>query len=262
MMSGAELGAAVAMEALKLRRARITWVLLLVYALAPLMLGLMMAVLLHPELGRRLGLLTVKAQLTVPATDWSAYLTLSGELFAGGMIVLAIVEAFVFGREYAEGTAKDMLTLPVGRGTLVAAKLVVSAAWFLAMAAVVYALALAVGFAIGLPGLRPGLLASHAGHVALVVLEAFLAGAAAAFLAVASRGYLAPVGISVLLLLVGDLFAHTGWGAWVPWSIVLASAAAGPGAAGPGPESLAVLVGFFLAMAMLAWLWMARSDTA
>ncbi len=38
-------------EFLKLRRTRITWVLGLVYAIAPLMMGLMMVVLKNPELG-------------------------------------------------------------------------------------------------------------------------------------------------------------------------------------------------------------------
>lgn len=254
-------GAALVTEALKLRRARITWAVLAVYAFAPLMLGLMMSVLMHPELGRRLGLLTVKAQLTVPAADWSTYLTLTGELFAGGLIVLAVIEAYVFGREYVEGTAKDMLTLPVARGTLIAAKLAVSAGWFLVVAAVVYAEAVAVGMAIGLPGLRPGLLAASAGHVASLLVEVFLAGAGAAVLAVASRGYLAPVGIGVLLLLIGDLFAHTGWGAWIPWSIVLADAASGPFGTAPPVGSFAVLIGFFLLMAGATWAWMRHADT-
>lgn len=256
------LGAALTTEALKLRRARITWVLPLVYAFAPLMLGLMMSVLMHPELGRRLGLLTVKAQLTVPATNWSTYLMLTGELFAGGLIVLSVIEAFVFGREYVEGTAKTMLTLPVARTTLIAAKLTVSAAWFLVVAGAVYAEALVVGLAIGLPGLRPGLLAASAGHVGLLLVEVFLAGGGAALLAVASRGYLAPVGIGVLLLLIGDLFAQTGWGSWIPWAIVFVDAASGPFGKAVGIGSFAVLVGYFMLMASAAWVWMDRSDTA
>ena len=145
-------------ELLKLRRARITWIVTAVYAFAPLMLGLMMTVLMRPALGRRMGLLTAKAELTIGAANWPTYLTLTAALFAGGLIVLAVVEAFVFGREYAEGTAKNLLTLPVDRATLVAAKFAVSAVWFVAMAAVVYAVALAVGFAIGLPGFQGALL--------------------------------------------------------------------------------------------------------
>ncbi len=248
-------------ELLKLKRSRITWVLALVYCFAPLMMGLMMGVLKNPELGRRMGLITAKAQMTVGTADWPTYLMLTAFLFAGGMIVLAIVDAFVFGREYAEGTAKNMLTLPVGRGTFVAAKLLVSALWFLCMAAVVYAEALLVGFLLGLPGFAAELLAANGLLVARLVAQVLLVSSATAWMAVAGRGYLAPVGFAILLFLVGDLFAHTGWGPWIPWSIVLLTAGAGGAEAPvPGPLSTAVLVGFFFAGAAATWLTMDRSD--
>jgi len=247
-------------ELLKLKRARITWIVTAVYAFAPLMLGLMMTVLMRPALGRRMGLLTAKAELTIGAANWPTYLTLTAALFAGGLIVLAVVEAFVFGREYAEGTAKNLLTLPVDRATLVAAKFAVSAVWFVAMAAVVYAVALAVGFAIGLPGFQGALLVGSVRTVATLVLQVLLAGAAGAWLAIVGRGYLAPIGVTVLLLLIGDLFSHTGWGPWVPWSIVLLSAGTAPGSAPVGAGSIAILVIFFLAVAIASYLAMDRSD--
>ena len=247
-------------ELLKLKRARITWIVAAVYLFAPLMLGLMMVVLMHPDVGRSMGLLTAKAQLTIGVANWTTYLTTIAALIAGGLIVLAVVEAFVFGREYAEATAKNLLTLPVGRATLVAAKLAVSAVWFVAMAAVVYAVALAIGFAIGLPGYQGALLASSAGTVAMLVLQVLLAGAAGAWLAVVGRGYLAPIGVTVLLLLIGNLFAHTGWGPWIPWSIVLMTAGTVPGGAPIGAASMAILVIFFVVAAFATYLAMDRSD--
>ncbi|MEJ2291893.1 MAG: ABC transporter permease [Deinococcales bacterium] len=255
-----KLGTAVLTELLKLRRARVVWILAAAYALAPLMVGLMMSVLLHPALGHRLGLLTLKAQLTVPAANWATYLGLVATLSAGGLVVLAVAQAFVFGREYAEGTAKDMLALPVPRVTFLTAKLAVSALWFVATAAAVYAEALVVGAVLGLPGYAPGLLAATSVRVAATVAEVVLAGSVAALLAVAGRGYLAPIGVSILLLLIGDLFAHSGWGPWLPWSMVLLTAGAAPGAAVPGPASLAVLAVFFLATAAATWWAMSRTD--
>lgn len=251
---------AVSSEFLKLRRAPIVWLLAGAFALAPLMVGLMMSVLLHPGFGRRLGLMTAKAQLTIPAATWPIYLTLIATVFAGGVIVLAVVQAYVFGREYAERTVGPLLSLPVSRVTLLSAKLTVSAVWFVAMAAAVYAEAWLVGIGIGLPGYAPGLLAVSAARVGLVVLEVLLAGSVAAWLAVVSRGYLAPVGVSVLLLLIGDLFAHSGWAGYIPWSIVFTTAGAARGATAPAPASIAVLVAFFLAAAGATWLAMDRSD--
>ena len=248
-------------EFLKLKRTRIPWVLALVYCLAPLMMSLMMVVLKNPELGRRMGLVAAKAQLTIGAADWPTYLQITGFLFAGGIIVMGIVQAFVFGREYAEGTAKNLLTLPVGRAVLVAAKLVVSAVWFLCMAALVYAEALALGRLIGLPGFSATLLTASLRQAILLAVQVLLLSAVPAWIAVAARGYLAPLGFSILLFLVGDLFAHTGWGPWVPWSILLLSAGAGGADAPvPGAGSMLVLIGVFAGGFAATYLHLERVD--
>lgn len=248
-------------EFLKLKRTRIPWVLTLVYCLAPLMMSLMMVVLKNPELGRRMGLVAVKAQLTVGVADWPTYLQLTGFLFAGGIIVMGVVQAFLFGREYAEGTAKNLLTLPVGRATIVAAKLVVSAVWFLGMAVLLCAEALALGLLIDLPGFSVELLAAGLRRVIRLAMQVLLLATVPAWMAVAARGYLAPLGFSILLLLLGDLFAHTGWGPWIPWSILLLCAGAGgDGAPVPGAGSLLVLIGVFAAGFLATWLHLDRVD--
>jgi ABC-2 type transport system permease protein len=248
-------------EFLKLKRSRIPWVLTLAYCLAPLMMGLMMVVLKNPELGRRLGLVAAKAQLTVGAADWPTFLQLTGFLFAGGILVLGVVQAFVFGREYAEGTAKNLLALPVGRTAIVAAKLVVSAVWFLGMAVLLYVETLALGLLIDLPGFSTALLAASLRRAVRLVLEVLLLSSVPAWIAVAARGYLAPLGFSILLLMVGDLFAHTGWGPWVPWSIPLLSAGAGGADAPvPGMRSLLVLIGVFAVGFAATYLHLDRVD--
>ena len=67
-----------------------------------------------------------------------------------------------------------------------------------------------------------------------------------AWVAVETRGYFAPLGFSIFTLVLGNVFGHTGWGPWVPWTIVgLYSGAAGPGAT-LGWGSVAVMAGTFL----------------
>ena len=252
---------ALSTEFLKLRRTRIPWVLGLIYGIAPLMLGLMMLVLKDPELGRRMGLITAKAEMTIGTADWPTYLTIVGFLFFGGIIVQAVAQAFVFGREFVEGTAKNMLTLPLGRGAFVAAKLTLSAVWFLSMAACVYAEAIAVGMLIGLPGLTKELLVASLALAVRLAVQVVLLSSVPAWIAVVTRGYLAPLGLSILLLLVGDLFAHTGWGPWVPWSIPMLSAGvAGSGGPALGAGSAVVLAVTFVAGALATWATLDRVD--
>jgi ABC-2 type transport system permease protein len=248
-------------ELLKLRRTHVLLVLALVYAAGPLMLALMMVMLKYPDLGRRMGLIAAKAQLTVGYADWPTYLSITLFLFVAGMIVVSIAQAFLFGREYAEGTAKNMLTLPVGRFAFVAAKMTVTALWFLCVGAAVYAESIGLGWLLRLPGWDVELLSRHAARTVQIVFEVLLLSSVPSWITVTTRGYIAPLGLSVLLLLIGDLFAHTGWGPWVPWSILLLSAgAAGPEAPLPGVASMVVLVAVFVAGSVGTWLTLDRTD--
>lgn len=65
------------------------------------------------------------------------------------MILIAFIAAYVFGREYADSTAKSMLTLPVGRHWFVLAKLLIILVWWVALVVLVLAEAFLIGIALG-----------------------------------------------------------------------------------------------------------------
>jgi ABC-2 type transport system permease protein len=221
-------------ELIKLRRSKVTWLSFLIYALMVLMAGFFLWIMKNPGLAESLGLLGRKADLTVGGrtADWSTFLGLVLEMDGmGGMIFLAFMVAFVFGREYADGTAKNMLTLPIPRGLFVLAKLVVTAAWFALLSAWLLPLALAVGKALGLASFDPLLLGRIAGELFVASLMAFCLCPLVAWIATATRGYFAPLGYAISTLVLASVFAHTGWGPWVPWSIV----GLYTGATGSGP---------------------------
>ena len=249
-------------EFLKLRRTRITWILGLLYCFGPFALSFFMIILKNPDLARSMGLVATKAQLTVGTADWPTYLSVTAVLFAVGTIVIGVIEAFIFGREYAEGTAKNMLTLPLGRSTFVAAKLVVSAVWYVCIVVVVYAVALLLGFLVGLSGLDAALLRGNVLLCLRLVFQTLLLSSVSAWIAVAGRGYLAAVGFTVFLsMAIGQVFLHTGWAQWVPWSIVFLTAGAGePGALAPGVGSEAVLLGVFVLGCIGTYLSLDRTD--
>ena len=120
-----------ATEFLKLRRSLVTWLTWLAISIMPLVGGLFMWVLLEPDRASRLGLLGQKAQLAAFTADWSSFLGLLLQITGvGGMILVAVIAAYVFGREYSQGTAKNLLGLPIGRHWFAVAKLVVVLVWF------------------------------------------------------------------------------------------------------------------------------------
>ncbi|MBN2350938.1 MAG: ABC transporter permease [Spirochaetales bacterium] len=249
-------------EFLKMRRTKITWIIGLAFCFAPVGIGFFMLIIMNPDLARHMGLLTTKAQLTIPAADWATYLKFTAIILGAGSFVLGIMEAFVFGREYMQGTAKNMLTLPVGRGAFTAAKLLVVSVWYTAVIAFVYFVAIVFGFTIGLPGWSPSLLPENIGLVMQLLVQTLLLGSVPAWMAILGRGILAPIGFTLFAALgLGQLFSHTGWGVWCPWSIPLLTAQAGAqDAPVPGFGSWIVLIFVFAAGVCAAWITLDKMD--
>ena len=208
-------------ELRKLRRTIAPWITLGSLMTGPLFLALFMWIIKDPDRAAQFGLLGTKANLSGIEATWASYasfLTLIVGL--GGTLLLAFVAAHVFGREYSEGTAKVMLTLPVPRPVFVVAKLLVVALWWLLIVLVVFVEAVVVGWALGLGGITPPAIGSLLGNLLLVAGISYLPAPMVALVTVWSRGYLAPVGFALGMLLLGNVIGHTGWAAWFPWSIV------------------------------------------
>jgi ABC-type transport system involved in multi-copper enzyme maturation permease subunit len=210
-----------ASEVVKLRRTIAPWVTLGSLMTGPLFLALFMWIIKDPDRAAQFGLLGTKANVSGIEANWGSYasfLTLIVGL--GGTLLLAFVAAYLFGREYSDGTAKVMLTLPVPRPVFVVAKLMVAAVWWLLIVVVVYVEAVAVGLGLGLPGMTLAAAGALLGNLLLVAGISYLLAPVVALVTVWSRGYLAPVGFALGMLLLGNVVGHTGWASWFPWSIV------------------------------------------
>src|SRR5215813_5383028 len=148
----AELSAALWAETLKARRARMPLLTLAGFSLAPLTGALFMKILLDPTLAARFGALTTKAQFSAARGDWPTYFGLLAQAMAvGGAIIFSLVVIWLFGREYSDHTAKDLLALPTPRATIVTAKLLLAALWCAVLTLWIYLLGLALGALLGLP---------------------------------------------------------------------------------------------------------------
>jgi ABC-type transport system involved in multi-copper enzyme maturation permease subunit len=175
----------------------------------------------EPGRAAQLGLLGTKADLSGLEATWPSYFSMLTLLVGiGGMLLLAFIVAYVFGREYAEGTAKNLLALPVGRQTFVVAKFVVTAAWWVALVAAVVIESLALGLALGLPDFSAGLAISAVRNALLAAGLAYLLAPIVAWITTVGRGYMAPIAFAVAMLALGNIMTKTGWAIWFPWSIV------------------------------------------
>ena len=156
-------------------------------------------------------------------TDWGAFMRGGPQLMASwyGILLFGMAAAYLFGREYGEGTAKEMLTLPLRREYFFVAKMIVLAAWVLGLA--LLSLAAQAGYAavLGLDGFS---WAEAARCVTISLKVALLTYATlpwVALLAMVGRGYLAPMVYSALAAFFGVALAEAGWSRWFPWSMSL-----------------------------------------
>jgi ABC-2 type transport system permease protein len=101
-------------EFMKLRRSKVTWATLAGLSMGPLGIALFMWIVREPGRAAQLGLLGTKASLAGLEATWPAYFEMLALIVGiGGLLLLAFIVAYVFGREYDHATAKNMLALPV-----------------------------------------------------------------------------------------------------------------------------------------------------
>lgn len=249
-------------ETLKLYRSRVPLFSALGFSLAPLMGGLFMIILKDPERARAMGLISTKAQVLAGVANWPTYFSILAQAVAvGGAILFAIVTAWVFGREFSDRTAKDLLALPTSREAIVAAKFLVIAGWSSILSLHVFLLGLIVGALVAIPGWSAELFRSASvdilGAAALTMsLLPFVA-----LFASTGRGYLPPIGWTILTVALAQIAAITGWGDWFPWSVpALFSGAAGPRADFIGPHSYVIVILASLGGLAVTFYWWRNAD--
>jgi ABC-2 type transport system permease protein len=207
-------------ELLKARRSKMPVLTAAGFLLAPLAGGFFMVILKDPDLARRVGLISAKAQLLAGTADWPTYLELLAQATAiGGLILFSLIGSWVFGREYVDGTAKDLLALPTPRSAIVAAKFVAIVLWSLALTAIMMVAGLGIGLLVVLPQGSTLLLFQGGVTVTITAVLTIASVTPIIFFASAGHGYLPPVGAAILALFLTQVIAIAGWGEYFPWSI-------------------------------------------
>jgi ABC-2 type transport system permease protein len=175
----------------------------------------------NPELSRRLGLVSAKANLVAySATDWPSYLVLFAEIIsAGGFFFFILAISWVFGREFADGTLKDMLAVPVQRATILLAKFIVVAIWSAAIAIIILIFGLVIGAIIQLPGGSLGVILHGSTTAAIIAVLVIAVVLPFALFASLGRGYLLPMAMAVLTLIMANFLMVAGWAEYFPWAV-------------------------------------------
>ena len=207
-------------ELRKVLRSRVPFFTALGFLMMPLIGALLIFIYKDPQLARQLGLLGTKANLVVGSADWPGYLTLMVEFTAlGGFFFFCLAISWTFGREFTDGTLKDLLAVPVPRSNILLAKFIVAALWCAALIVETYIVGLILGAIIQLPGGSLAVLLHGTRLLAITAAMSITLVMPFGFFASLGRGYLFPIGIAVLTMILGNLSITLGFADYFPWAI-------------------------------------------
>ena len=184
-------------ELIKNKYPNILWATFIAFGLAPIMGGVFILIVQDPEALAKAGGLAAKAQAMNFECDWKSYLgLLTQAVGVGGVLVFGFVVSWVFGREYSDGTAKDLLSLPTSRTKILNAKFIVYVIWCLALVVSNLLIGLLFGTILQLPTPETNILLPLLTDYFITTFMTILIGVPIAFFAIWGKGYLASLGLS------------------------------------------------------------------
>ena len=152
--------------------------------------------------------------------NWSAFLNSFLVLAANmGMIVNFFIASWVFGREFADKTNKDLIAKPMSRTTVVLSKFILVFTWGIVFTIFLFVLSLAVGFLLGFTGFSAALLLEALPKFIVTSLLYIVISTPGAFFSSISKGILAPIGILFIIAIAANILNNTGAAIYFPWTI-------------------------------------------
>ena len=152
----------------------------------------------------------------VASGDWRGFLLGATQITgAGGLGGFAVVLAWMFGREFGDGTITGLFALPVRRSTIALAKILTFAAWAAVVSILLAAALVIAGTVAGLGPIDADTADLLMRQIALSAMSAAIT-IPVAWAATLSRSVLGGVGVAIALVVVAQVSVLTGVGGWMP----------------------------------------------
>src|SRR5699024_1458132 len=132
-------------------KSKVAWITAVAFTIAPLMAGFMMVVLKDPKFSKNAGFIDVKAQIADKAKCPSNLILYTRIMGVHGVLVFEFITSWIFGREFADNTIKDLLALPYSRAVIILAKFVASFMTNIILSVYIVTLGFFIGWLIDIP---------------------------------------------------------------------------------------------------------------
>jgi hypothetical protein len=188
-------------EALKVWRSNVFWVVLAIFTLMPLMIGFV-------------------TYSNSSDADWGTYLSdLLGSIAALLVVGFSFTASWVFGREYTDKTINEVLLKPVSKLYTVLSKFIVILIWDVLLSIFSFLVVVSTGILIGISGEGFSLLLNNFLTLLATSLLIIVVSTTSALLANISKGYLAPIGLTFIIVILSSLVMQLGIAPYFPWTI-------------------------------------------
>jgi len=190
-------------EVLKVLRSHVFWFVFLFFGIGPVMMGIM-----------------GNSPADSGQGNWELYLEGAVNTITGvGLVGFSFIAAWVFGREFTDKTVKDLVAKPVSRSCIVSSKFIVIFAWSLLYLLYMFSLSLLTGLTLGLADFAPSLVMDAFIIFSTASLMFIIVATPSAFVANITKGYLAPIGLILVLAIAINALGNTAFAPYFPWLI-------------------------------------------
>ncbi|AIQ61566.1 ABC transporter permease [Paenibacillus borealis] len=195
-------------EVLKLRRSRLFWISLVSSIMVPVMIGLVFS-----------GTIGSQSSFEGEINMAGLLKELGVVISMGGLIGFGFVFSWIFGREYSDRTVKDLLALPLSRYGVAAAKLIVAAVLCAVLALLVFMAGCLTAWLVRLDGWSLDAIVQGFSGYARICLMVICLSIPVAWMACVGRGYLTPLGVVLLTIVVAQFGGALGIVEYIPWAV-------------------------------------------
>ncbi|UFJ43388.1 ABC transporter permease [Brevibacillus humidisoli] len=137
-----------------------------------------------------------------------------------GTLLFGVITAYVFNREYAEDTLKNLLTIPVSRISLIASKLVLVFLWILVLTLLSWGLTLVLGLVGQFEGLSTAVLLQSLKQYIIGASLFFLLATPTTFVSLWFKNYVPTIIFTAIITMVNVALVDTEYRVLFPWSAV------------------------------------------
>jgi ABC-2 type transport system permease protein len=153
-------------------------------------------------------------------TSWNLYMSDTLKTFTALLIIgFAFTTCWVFGREYTDKTINDLLVKPVSKLLIAISKFVAIFLWNSLLTIIMFTVVALIGVYLTLPGISTAFVLHYFFVFFATALLTMFVSTVSAFLANVTRGYLAPIGLIFIIVLIVNIVENLGFQAYIPWTI-------------------------------------------